>query len=89
MVAVQSCRESGTTVASSHLGSPRAPAPRVLASQINGFQLLKFLGKGTFGAVYQARREADSKIYAIKKVDTRRMTAKERAEAMLTRAMPG
>ncbi|KOO30842.1 protein kinase domain containing protein [Chrysochromulina tobinii] len=51
-------------------------------SLINGFQLLKFLGKGTFGAVYQARREADSKIYAIKKVDTRRMTAKERAEAV-------
>lgn len=81
-VAVPSCRESGTTDASSHLGSPRSPAPRVLASQINGFQLLKFLGKGTFGAVYQARREADSKIYAIKKVDTRRMTAKERAEAV-------
>lgn len=44
--------------------------------------LLKFLGKGTFGAVYQARREADDKIYAIKKVDTRRMTSKERADAV-------
>ena len=50
--------------------------------QINGFQLLKFLGKGTFGAVYQARREADGKIYAIKKVDTRKMSTKERAEAV-------
>ena len=45
-------------------------------------QLVKFLGKGTFGAVYQARREADGKIYAIKKVDTRKMSAKERAEAV-------
>jgi NIMA (never in mitosis gene a)-related kinase 1/4/5 len=50
--------------------------------QVNGFVLLKFLGKGTFGAVYQARREADDKIYAIKKVDTRRMSAKERADAV-------
>lgn len=45
-------------------------------------QLLKFLGKGTFGSVYQARREADGKIYAIKKVDTRKMSTKERAEAV-------
>ena len=50
--------------------------------KVNGFQLLKFLGKGTFGAVYQARREQDGKIYAIKKVDCRRMNAKERAEAV-------
>uniref|UniRef100_A0A7S2DWG9 non-specific serine/threonine protein kinase n=1 Tax=Haptolina brevifila TaxID=156173 RepID=A0A7S2DWG9_9EUKA len=50
--------------------------------KVNGFQLLKFLGKGTFGAVYEARREADSRTYAIKKVDTRRMTTKERAEAV-------
>jgi len=50
--------------------------------KVNGFQLMKFLGKGTFGAVYQARREADGKIYAIKKVDTRRMTTKERVEAV-------
>lgn len=50
--------------------------------KVNGFQLLKFLGKGTFGAVYEARREADGRTYAIKKVDTRRMTTKERAEAV-------
>lgn len=59
-----------------------APPQRGQLGRINGFQLLKFLGKGTFGAVYQARREADGKIYAIKKVDTRKMTAKERAEAV-------
>ena len=59
------------------------PPSRGPLGKINGFQLLKFLGKGTFGAVYQARREADGKIYAIKKVDTRKMTAKERAEAVL------
>jgi len=58
------------------------PPSRGPLGKINGFQLLKFLGKGTFGAVYQARREADGKIYAIKKVDTRKMTAKERAEAV-------
>ena len=58
------------------------PPQRGQLGKVNGFQLLKFLGKGTFGAVYQARREADGKIYAIKKVDTRRMTVKERAEAV-------
>ena len=78
-------------------GRPFSPFRRATAAQmvvappreqrgplgkVNGFQLLKFLGKGTFGAVYQARREADGKVYAIKKVDTRRMTTKERAEAV-------
>ena len=64
--------------AGSACASPSVPA----RAQVNGFVLLKFLGKGTFGAVYQARREADDKIYAIKKVDTRRMSAKERADAV-------
>ena len=53
-----------------------------LPPQVNGFQLLKFLGKGTFGAVYEARREIDGQRYAIKKVDTRKMTNKDRAEAV-------
>ena len=49
------------------------PAPSsALPGRIHGFSFIKFLGKGTFGAVYQARREEDNKIYAIKKVDTRR-----------------
>ena len=50
--------------------------------RVKDFGLIKFLGKGTFGAVYQARRDGDGKTYAIKKVDTRRMSAKERAEAV-------
>jgi NIMA (never in mitosis gene a)-related kinase len=49
---------------------------------VRDFELLKFLGKGTFGAVYQARRAEDKKIYAIKKVDTRRMSNKERTESV-------
>ena len=49
---------------------------------VRDFELLKFLGKGTFGAVYQARRQEDKKVYAIKKVDTRRMPHKERAESV-------
>ena len=53
-----------------------------MLGRVNGFTLLKFLGKGTFGAVYQARREEDGRTYAIKKVDTRRMGSKERAEAV-------
>jgi len=49
---------------------------------VRDFELLKFLGKGTFGAVYQARRAEDKRIYAIKKVDTRRMSTKERTESV-------
>ena len=49
---------------------------------VRDFELLKFLGKRTFGAVYQARRAEDKKIYAIKKVDTRRMSNKERTESV-------
>ena len=50
--------------------------------RVRDFELLKFLGKGAFGAVYQARRAADKKTYAIKKVDTRRMPTKERVESV-------
>ena len=58
------------------------PSHNQMLGRVNGFTLLKFLGKGTFGAVYQARREEDGRTYAIKKVDTRRMGSKERAEAV-------
>jgi len=50
--------------------------------RVNGFTLQKLLGKGTFGTVYQATRENDGRTYAIKKVDTRKMGAKDRAEAV-------
>jgi serine/threonine protein kinase len=50
--------------------------------RVNGFVLQKLLGKGSFGTVYQAIRETDGKTYAIKKVDTRKMGAKDRAEAV-------
>eukprot|EP00303_Exanthemachrysis_gayraliae_P001511 CAMPEP_0205998344 /NCGR_PEP_ID=MMETSP1464-20131121/189_1 /ASSEMBLY_ACC=CAM_ASM_001124 /TAXON_ID=119497 /ORGANISM="Exanthemachrysis gayraliae, Strain RCC1523" /LENGTH=330 /DNA_ID=CAMNT_0053371487 /DNA_START=79 /DNA_END=1068 /DNA_ORIENTATION=+ len=49
---------------------------------LKDFQLKKFLGKGSFGAVYMATRQSDGKHYAIKKVDTRRMNVKERQEAV-------
>ena len=49
---------------------------------VRGFQLQKFLGKGTFGAVYMAKREKDGKMYAIKKVDTKKMNDSDRAEAV-------
>ena len=31
--------------------------------RVKDFALQKFLGKGTFGAVYQARRDDDGKVY--------------------------
>ena len=50
--------------------------------RVNGFVLQKLLGQGSFGTVYKATRETDGKTYAIKKVDTRKMGAKDRAEAV-------
>mmetsp|Transcript_41070 Transcript_41070/g.136086 ORF Transcript_41070/g.136086 Transcript_41070/m.136086 type:complete len:577 (+) Transcript_41070:83-1813(+) len=59
------------------------PPPRAGGlGRVRGFTLTKLLGKGTFGTVYQATRDTDGKNYAIKKVDTRRMGAKDRAEAV-------
>lgn len=56
--------------------------PQPSLGRVNGFTLTRLLGKGTFGTVYQATRETDGRTYAIKKVDTRKMGAKDRAEAV-------
>ena len=45
------------------------------------FTFLKFLGKGSYGSVYTAKRKSDGKVYAIKQIDTTRMKNTEKEEA--------
>ena len=42
------------------------------------FKILNQLGKGSYGVVYKVRRIADSREYALKEVNLREMTQRER-----------
>ena len=35
---------------------------------MNGFEIIKKLGNGSFSSVYKVRRQLDNNIYALKKV---------------------
>jgi serine/threonine protein kinase len=35
---------------------------------LKGFEIIKKIGEGAFGQVYQVRRKLDNEIYALKKV---------------------
>jgi serine/threonine protein kinase len=45
-------------------------------------QVLKALGKGSYGTVYKVQRLADDGVYAMKETDMGRMGPKERADAV-------
>jgi NIMA (never in mitosis gene a)-related kinase len=45
-------------------------------------QVLKALGKGSYGTVYKVQRLADGEVYAMKETDLGRMGPKERADAV-------
>jgi len=51
-------------------------------STINSFEILKSLGKGAFGAVYQVKHKQNGQIYAMKKVNLRTLSTKERQNAL-------
>ena len=40
------------------------------------FEILKQIGKGSFGTVYKVRRKSDNKIYAIKTINISKMDKK-------------
>lgn len=45
-------------------------------------QVLKALGKGSYGTVYKVQRLEDGGVYAMKETDLSRMGPKERADAV-------
>merc|ERR1711907_236248 len=49
---------------------------------IRGFKVEKCLGKGTYGTVFRVKRLSDGKLYAMKQVDIKKMTSKERKAAV-------
>ena len=51
-------------------------------TSISDFEVLKRLGEGSFGSVYQVRRKSDGKIYAMKKVKMLSLSTKEKENAL-------
>ena len=54
-----------------------------LKSSLTDFALLQEIGRGAYSQVYKVRRFADSKIYALKKIDFSRFSKKEKDNALL------
>ena len=46
------------------------------------FEVQRFLGKGSYGAVYKVRRKSDGATYALKETNVRHMSQAERIEAV-------
>nr|BAA32569.2 NRK-related kinase [Tetrahymena pyriformis] len=51
-------------------------------ASITDFEILKRLGEGSFGSVYQVKRKSDEKIYAMKKVKMISLSTKEKEMAL-------
>ena len=49
---------------------------------MDGFEILKKLGDGSYSIVYKVRRKADGNIYALKKVKLQNLSDKERQNAL-------
>ena len=49
---------------------------------MNGFEILKKLGDGSYSVVYKVRRKADNNIYALKKVNLQKLKDKEKQNAL-------
>jgi len=49
---------------------------------IRDFKVEKSLGKGTYGAVFRVKRLSDGKQYAMKQIDIKKMSSKERKAAV-------
>jgi NIMA (never in mitosis gene a)-related kinase len=45
------------------------------------FKVVKLLGKGSYGTVFQVQRISDNKTYALKEMDVRAMNQAEREDA--------
>ena len=49
---------------------------------MNGFEIIKKIGNGSFSVVYKVRRKADNNIYALKKVKLFKLREKEKLAAL-------
>ena len=49
---------------------------------MNGFEIIKKIGNGSFSVVYKVRRKADNNIYALKKVKLLKLREKEKLAAL-------
>lgn len=49
---------------------------------ICGFQVEKFLGKGSYGSVYRVKRLSDGLVYAVKELDVSKMSQVEKMDAV-------
>ena len=49
---------------------------------MNGFEILKKIGNGSFSSVYKVRRKQDNNIYALKKVKLLKLKEKEKQAAL-------
>jgi NIMA (never in mitosis gene a)-related kinase len=47
----------------------------------HNFQVLKFLGKGSYGSVYLVQRLDDGQYYAVKETDVTKLNTQERQDA--------
>eukprot|EP00768_Dysnectes_brevis_P005855 gnl/Dysnectes_brevis/4402_a5895_654.p1 GENE.gnl/Dysnectes_brevis/4402_a5895_654~~gnl/Dysnectes_brevis/4402_a5895_654.p1 ORF type:complete len:416 (-),score=82.81 gnl/Dysnectes_brevis/4402_a5895_654:152-1399(-) len=49
---------------------------------LKDFKIEKFLGKGSYGSVFKAKRITDGKLYAIKEINIKYMNVREREDAL-------
>ena len=47
---------------------------------MDGFEILKKLGDGSYSVVYKVRRKIDNNIYALKKVNLQKLKEKEKIQ---------
>lgn len=60
----------------------KQPPPNEKGTSLKDFQIIKKLGEGSFGVVFQVKRHADGLIYALKKVRLTNMPQKDKENAM-------
>eukprot|EP01138_Halocafeteria_seosinensis_P016381 gb/GECG01016712.1/.p1 GENE.gb/GECG01016712.1/~~gb/GECG01016712.1/.p1 ORF type:complete len:434 (+),score=43.15 gb/GECG01016712.1/:1-1302(+) len=53
-----------------------------MSASMKDFRVLQMLGKGSYGSVYKCKRNSDGYTYAVKEVNIRKLSAREREDAV-------